>query len=305
MSYTYPPTAPTISGDVESVNRFLTSPTAVQRRVDVLAALKFLADFLFTGLVELTGGSAIYEVGGAFYTTRDPEIINPGARYPRTTLTSGTAAIATAGKLGEEVPITDEAVGRLKGRAVENGLGQVVNTITRSVDSTFVTAATAAITKTQAATAGWSTSTQTAFLDLELAAASIDAEEQGYSADTALVDGTRYAYLLNALMPALPRESSDGAIVTGKLPMIGNLLIVPTNRLAGTGVNALVVDRKVFGSRGFERIPSPEYTGDPATGIETWVRRDPDANDQWLARGRRPIVPIVQEPNSARKITGA
>src|SRR3546814_7053652 len=37
----------------------------------------------------------------------------------------------------------------------------------------------------------------------------------------------------------------------------------------------------------FRSIPSPEYEGDPANGIETWARRDPVANDQWLIRGRR------------------
>lgn len=305
MGYTYPPAPPALSGDVASVNRFLSNPTAVQRRVDVMAAMKFLADFLFTGSVDIEGGAALYEVGGAFFTVRDPEIVNPGGNYPRTTVTNGTAAIAVPSKWGEDVPITDESVKRLKARAVDQGLGQVVNTLARKIDSVFVTAALAAITKTQAASAGWSTSTQTAFLDMELAAASINAEEQGYEADTAVIDGTRYAYLLNALLPALPREASQGAVVTGLLPPIGGLQIVPTNRFTGTGTNAIVLDRKVFGSRGFERLPSPEYTGDPATGIETWVRRDPEANDQWLARGRRPVVPIVQEPNAARKITGA
>ena len=47
-----------------------------------------------------------------------------------------------------------------------------------------------------------------------------------------------------------------------------------------------------------------EYSGSSSTGIETWTRRDPDANDQWLIRGRRAVVPIVQEPLAAVEITG-
>jgi hypothetical protein len=60
----------------------------------------------------------------------------------------------------------------------------------------------------------------------------------------------------------------------------------------------------MLGGIGYERIPSPEYTGDPLNGVESWSRRDPSANDQWIVRGRRPVVPVVQEPNAAFKITG-
>jgi hypothetical protein len=60
----------------------------------------------------------------------------------------------------------------------------------------------------------------------------------------------------------------------------------------------------VLGSLGYERIPSPEYSGDPSSGVETQSRRNPAGNDEWLVRGRRPVVPFVQEPGAGCKITG-
>jgi hypothetical protein len=60
----------------------------------------------------------------------------------------------------------------------------------------------------------------------------------------------------------------------------------------------------MLGGIAFERLESPEYAGDPSNGVESWTRRDPSANDQWLIRGRRPVVPIVQEPNAIAAITG-
>ena len=70
------------------------------------------------------------------------------------------------------------------------------------------------------------------------------------------------------------------------------------------GTDGIVLDRSVFGARAFRRIPSPEYVGSSESGIETWSRRDPVANDQWLIRGRRSMIGVIQEPRAARKLTG-
>ena len=77
---------------------------------------------------------------------------------------------------------------------------------------------------------------------------------------------------------------------------------MPTPNLPTAG-QAIVVDTTALGALGYERIPSPEYSGDPAQGVETLVRRNPLGNDEWLVRGRRPVVPFLQEPGAACKIT--
>jgi len=78
---------------------------------------------------------------------------------------------------------------------------------------------------------------------------------------------------------------------------------VPVARMPA-GIAALVLDTQQLGSLGYENIPSPEYQGNPATDVQSFSRRDPAATDSWLIRGRRPVVPIVQEPTCGVKITG-
>ena len=160
----------------------------------------------------------------------------------------------------------------------------------------------AAVTKTQAASAVWTGASAKPFLDIELAAASIADEDLGYEADT-VPDVPHPLRPRGFGAPAVAAARDRGSVLTsGNLPTIAGLTLAPAK--LPTGVDALVLDRRVFGYMGYERIPSPEYDGDPATGIETWARRDPDANDSWLVRGRRPVVPIIDNPNAARKITG-
>src|SRR3954470_1359984 len=105
MALTYPPVAPSLTGDVLTISRFLNSPTAVSRRLRTIAENRFIADVLLTGRVE--GSSILYETDEAIYTTDAPEIVAPGAQYPRTLAPTGTAAVAVPPKWGQEVPITD------------------------------------------------------------------------------------------------------------------------------------------------------------------------------------------------------
>jgi hypothetical protein len=74
----FPPTVPTLSGDVLTINRLLQSPTLVQRRLRELADRKFIADQLLTGSVEATGGAVAYEVSESIETDRDPSAVAPG-----------------------------------------------------------------------------------------------------------------------------------------------------------------------------------------------------------------------------------
>lgn len=298
----YPAPPPVLTGDSLAIHRFLQDPTAVQRRVNELAAQKFIADFLFSGRVE-TNGTAIYEIGGGLYTDRPPEAINPGGEYGRALPTTGTAAIARTTKWGQDVPVTDEKIGREKGSALEKALGQVSLTVRRQVDTVATTAAGAAVTNEVDASAPWEESAARAWYDIAKAGAQIEEEDMGYEADTVVLSPTMYAMLSYTLLPSLPREQQSNTLVTGNLPVVDGKTI--TSGRLPAGIDVLVLDRKVFGSLGYERIPSPEYQGDPALGIETWARRDPDANDSWLVRGRRPVVPLVQEPRAARAITGA
>jgi hypothetical protein len=307
MPHIYPPAAPTISGDTLTISRFLESPTAVSRRLRTLAENRFIADVLLSGRYQVAGGSILYEQSESIYTNKAPEVVNPGAEYPRSPATPGPAAVASVSKWGQDVPVTDEHIGRYGRRAVDVALIKIVNYIVRQVDSVCLAAISAAVTQNAAATGGsnWSGASADPLLDLMLAKAAVTAQDQGYDADTAVMSDTNYARLIanSKVIAGLNRESDTSVTITGDQLTIAGLRILATNNLP-VASTCFVLDSAMLGGIGYERIPSPEYTGDPASGVESWSRRDPNANDQWIVRGRRPVVPVVQEPNAAFKITG-
>lgn len=305
MPHTYPPAAPTISGDNITISRFLNSPAAVQRRLRSIGENRFIADVLLSGRYETSGGSLLYEQSESQYTDRAPSAVNAGAEYPRASAAPGPAALAGVTKWGQDVPITDEHVKRYGRRAVDVALQKVINYMVRQVDSVALAAIAAAVTQTQAVTAAWNAAGRDILLDMMLAKAKVLAKDQGYDPDTMVTTDEGYARIVadKAIISGLARERDVPVTVSGDQITIAGLRILPTNNLP-TGVKAMVLDSTMLGGMAYERLESPEYQGDPANGVESWTRRDPDANDQWLVRGRRPVVPVVQEPDSAVSITG-
>lgn len=303
MAITYPPAAPSLSGDVLTISRFLNTPTAVARRLRTIAENRFIADVLLSGRVE--GSSILYETDESIYTSRAPEVVAPGGQYPRSLAPTGTAAVANPVKWGQEVPITDEEVGRFRGDGVERNLQKIINYLVYTVDTTVLAVITAAVTQSIAAFANWNAATANPILDLLRAKATIRATNKGYDPDTVACDDLAYAYIVGNfnVLATMARENGQTASMTGDLVVLAGLRILPTPNLPTAG-QAIVVDSKLLGSLGYERIPSPDYIGDPANGVETQTRRNPSGNDEWLVRGRRPVVGFVQEPAAGCKISG-
>lgn len=305
MPHTYPPAPPTISGDNITISRFLNSPAAVQRRLRTIGENRFIADVLLSGRYEVSGGSLLYEQSESQYTSRVPSAVNAGAEYPRASAAPGPAALAGVTKWGQDVPITDEHVKRYGRRAVDVAMQKIINYMVKQVDSVALAAIAAAVTQTQAVTAAWNNASRDILLDLMLAKAKVLSKDQGYDPDTFVTTDEGYARIVadKSIIAGLARERDVPVTVSGDQITIAGLRILPTNNLP-TGVKAMVLDSTMLGGLAYERLESPEYIGDPANGVESWTRRDPDANDQWLVRGRRPVVPVVQEPDSACAITG-
>lgn len=303
MAITYPPVAPTLSGDTLTISRFLNNPTAVSRRLRTIAENRFIADVLLSGRIE--GSSILYETDESIYTADAPEVVAPGAQYPRTLAPTGTAAVANPVKWGQEVPITDEEVGRFRGQAVERNLAKVINYLVLTVDSTALAVITSAVTQSVPATAVWDAAGANPLLDLLRAKATIRALNKGYDPDVVAVDDFAFAYIVGNLnmLATMAREAGTTVSMSGDLPVLAGLRILPTPNLPTAGT-AIVADSTMLGALGYERIPSPEYQGDPANGVETLTRRNPLGNDEWLVRGRRPVVPFVQEPGAGCKLTG-
>lgn len=311
MPHIYPPAPPTLSGDILTISRFLNSPALVQRRLRTIAEARFLADSILTGRYETSGGALLYEQTESIYTAKAPEAVNAGAEYPRSPAAPGPAALAGITKWGQDVPITDEHIHRYGRRAIDIALLKITNFLVKQVDTTAMTLIGAAVPAGNQITqvGSWATpASSNILLDLMTAKAKIASYDQGYEADTVITTDLGYARIVadRNIIAGLARESGQTVVTaSGEVQSIAGMRIMPTNNIPGlSSFFAFVLDSTMLGGLAYERLESPEYSGDPANGVESWTRRDPAANDQWLVRGRRPIVPIIQEPNAIAAISG-
>jgi hypothetical protein len=190
---------------------------------------------------------------------------------------------------------------------------KIVNYLVRQVDTVAMTLLASMIPAQNRITAGggtptpWDDPAANILLDLMTAKAMVESYDQGYVADTVVTTDLGKAWITadQKIISGLAREAGGGTgnatvTATGEIDTIAGLRIFATNNIpALTDAQAFVLDSTLLGGLAYERLESPEYSGDPANGVESWTRRDPSANDQWLVRGRRPVVPVIQEPMAA------
>src|SRR3954470_3243311 len=219
MGLLYPPTSPVLTGDVLTVNRFLTSPTAVQRRLRTLADQRFLADVILTGRIQASGGAISYEQSETIYSDRVPTPVAPGGEYERALAVGGVAALAKVTKYGQDIRITDEAIGRQPATTIQRILTKLVNRAVNYIDTISLAAIAAAVTQTQSATAAWNAGTADPFLDVMLAEAQVADLAEGYSMDTIVLTSTLYARLVanQKVIGGLARESTNTVTNTGQV----------------------------------------------------------------------------------------
>lgn len=308
MGYTYPPAAPTISGDNITISRFLQDPTLIARRLRTLLEQRYIADAILTGRYQVSGGSIQYETGESIFTPDDPRSVAPGGEYPLTNPDTGTASIAKTVKWGQDALVTDESIKRRAIDPVNRALTKLANQNVKFVDSVAVSAVSSAVTNTQAAGAAWSGATADGILkDVGTAKTSILGLNQGYDPNTVVVDDTSWLNAMLAFVKAgyVPRETVAGnPAMTGEFPVIlGLRWLASPNALAGT---ALVLDSTQLGGMADEDLGGPGYVsaaGPNTAPVQVKSIRDDD-NDQYRLRARRVTVPVVVEPAAARKITG-
>ncbi len=305
MSITYPPAAPTITGDIVSISRFLASPAQIARRLRTLAQQRFISDALLTGRFVVVGGAIQYEQGESIYADRVPQTISPGGEYPLTTLGTGPASLARTEKWGQDSIITDESIKRQLMNPVNRALVKMVNQMVKTVDSVSLAAIASAVTATRAATAAWTLATaRQMFLDVGLAKASILGLNQGYDPDTVVLDDTRWTYAMASFVDAgyLPRESASGAVQTGVFPVIEGMRWLRSPNMP-TANTVLVLDSQQLGGMADEDLGGPGYVNSDGVGVQAKTMRE-DENDQYRVRCRRVTVPVVLEPGAACVVTG-
>lgn len=305
---TYPATPPTLAGDVLTISRFLESPTRVHRRVRDITSQQFIAEKLLGGTpVNAAGGAIVYDVSESIFTDRDPGLVNAGAEYPRAISPDGAAAIARTSKYGQDVSITDEKLKREQGRAVNDGLRKSTNQTVAYVDGVVLTTVNTLVTQTYTATAAWTNSaTSDPVRDVNRAVAIVADLGEEYHPDIIVCNYDNAALLASnqKVISGMPREATNNITQTGDFGMIGGLMIwaVPARRMP-SGVGAFVADSQALGFMAWEDLGSPEYVGDPR-GVQTWIRRNPVGNDEWLLRTRRVFAAAVTDPAAAVKIVG-
>ena len=305
MPYTYPPAAPSISGDTVSISRFLQNPTLVARRLRTILEQRYIADSLLSGRFVVSGGAVTYETGEPIGTGDNPRAVQPGMEYPLANPQTGTASIAKTVKWGQDALITDESVKRRQMDPVNRALTKLANQNVQYVDSIALSAIATAVTATAAAPANAATMTAQQWItSVMLAKQNIVALNQGYSPDTVVLDDLSWGYAMSAFIASglTPRETADTPLLTGSFPTILGMrwLATPNVPTAGT---ALVLDSQVLGGMADEDLGGPGYAKVNGQGVEVKSMRDDD-NDQWRVRARRVTVPVVVEPAAARKITG-
>lgn len=304
MPYTYPPAAPTISGDNVTISRFLNNPTLVARRLRTLLDQRYISDTLLSGRFNVEGGAVTYETGESIFSGENPRAVNPGSEYPLVSPATGTASIAKTVKWGQDALVTDESIKRRQMDPVNRALLKLANQNVKYVDSVALAAVASAVTATANAAADWSTATATQILqDVALAKANIIALNEGYDPDTVVVDDVNWAYAMAAFASAgyMPRENdAANPVLTGNFPVILGMRWLATPNIPVAN-KALVADSTQLGGMADEDLGGPGYVKTGGVGVEVKTIRDED-NDQYRVRARRVTVPVVVEPAAARWI---
>lgn len=310
MPYAFPAAAPTLSGDLLTISRFLADPTRIQRRLRDYTDLRFVADQLLKDRQRATGGAVLYDMTDPFITDRAVEAVSPGSDYPYANLGTGTAAIAAVSKWGQKVFLTDEEITRKSWpmSAVDRALTKVVTTIVKQVDTVAMAAIGTAITAEVATVGSWDNATpanRKPLDDILLAIQAIEDLNLGYRADTLVVSPKAYTYLMlnDAIAQLRKRETSDNPVYTGMIETVANLTVVKTPNLPVV-TRAWVLDSNQLGGMADEATSAPGYAAfGGLAGVEVKAIRK-DGQDAWDLQARRLTVPFVQETGAGYEITG-
>lgn len=307
MPGSYPAPAPTLSGDLLTINRLLQSPTQIQRRLRTFTDLRFVSDQILTQRFRSNGGAVLYEVSEPILMNRPVESVAPGSEYPLDTPPTGAAAVAAVQKWGLGTFLSDEEVKRnvYAGATVDRALRKLINSIIKQVDTVTLSAVASAVTATTAAGTAWTTSTGI-LRNIETAKAAILDLNQGYNPDTILMSSNKYALMASdaTVSNLRRREATDNPVYNGEIDVIGGLKVVvaPLSSLPGGTDSVWVFDTTQLGGMADEADGAPGYTvSEMAIGTQSERAAKRDGWDMW---GRRLTVPVIQEPAAGIQITG-
>lgn len=303
------PSSPTLT-----VDALLKQPRLLTRSLTSLVSKRFVADKIFArGTTEMVaGGAAQYQKSESIYMDSGSAVENVGIRaeFPRATWSEAlfTAAVR---KYGLETPISFEAIRRNSMDQIARAQRKLGNGLTKFVDTQAMNLLTTdADVLVRAASGLWSTAATDVISDIANARKAIADQDEGYEADTIVVNPAQeLSLLLDAdIRAAMPREQATSAVQTGRAPLLLGLdrMLVTTQLAAGT---VLILNSKVVGTIADERPGPGEGYSSYDTGpdfapvfVKVW---EETGRDEKIVRVARFPAMWLSEPKSACKITGA
>jgi hypothetical protein len=290
----YPLAAPTLTGNVLTVDIALKQPTRITRRIMDLTLQKFIVDRIFAIGGGVSGGSVVYDQAtvNELYTDREVERVGPGDEFPVVGSQRPTPKVALVEKWGGKFFITDEARDRNDTVFFNNQVTQLSNTIVRRVNTNAVVTLEAAITALGGAgtfvghnwgtvvTGGSSQTNNSGWPAADIANAQFlaDVDELGVTYDLWLVN---------------PKQKLQLAITYGdKLDQV----------LASMGIEMFASNRITNGTAyAVARNQVGEIRVEQALGTEAW--RENSTQRNWVQSSVRPVM-YVTNPYSIKKVTG-
>jgi hypothetical protein len=290
----YPLAAPTLTGNVLTVDIALKQPTRITRRIMDLTLQKFIVDRIFAIGGGVSGGSVVYDQAtvNELYTDREVERVGPGDEFPVVGSQRPTPKVALVEKWGGKFFITDEARDRNDTVFFNNQVTQLSNTIVRRVNTNAVVTLEAAITALGGAGTfvghNWGTvvtggSSQTNNSGWPAA----DIANAQFLADVDELGVTYHLWLVN------PKQKLQLAITYGdKLDQV----------LASMGIEMFASNRITNGTAyAVARNQVGEIRVEQALGTEAW--RENSTQRNWVQSSVRPVM-YVTNPYSIKKVTG-
>lgn len=291
----HPLAAPTISGDLITIDTMLQQPTRITAFLMDLTLQRFIIDRIFSSEGGVSGGAVVYDqaIENELYLDRDVERVAPGGEFPIVTSQRRAPKVAEVEKYGGKYFFTDEARDRNDQAAFRNENIKLANTIVRKLNTQAVAVLEAAI----AANGGNST-----FVGNDWSAGIPNGSNPTAPALTPGADlakaqlladqrelGIRYNILLLSPVNMNEMRLFYGAGLSQMLEDNGFDEAYASNRVT-TGTAYAVAE----GQLGEMRLEQPLAT-------ETW--REQGTQRTWVQSSVRPVM-FVTNPFAVMKITG-
>ena len=284
-----------------TVNAVVKNPLVIPERVIQALDNQFVMDSVLRNAGKATGGAVMFRVSAGLFADAASEVVAPGSEIPLVTVSRGEPDSARVKKRALGVEIDRETILRNDIGHVNNSITRLRNTIVRDIDGTFVSTLRAAVTRTRAATAAWSSGSATIRADIIAAKKLITGSQapgttsgqefMGFIPDTIIFNPNTEQDLLGNSSFLQLILGTTAPTNTDRLP--GQILgLTPRTTWGVPDGEAWVMQSKVVGGYADE-IPLE------ATELYYWQPRQAYRSDT-----TRSTVGFIDEPLAAARITG-